>query len=576
MEILPEDVFSIIVVSLSPADVIECRKVCRLFYKNFDMSIHNVLLDSMIDTNIMSEECIKHKYVKWHLTLHKAISLPKYMPYALTIIQSNYLIVNRNELRELTLRNCGLIDISENMRNLHKLTIYNCDEIISITTFNNLKELYITDCSIIPQTLYNTSLVKLSIEYGEKESMDNHDFTNIINLTDLRVINCNSINISGLNKLRTIYIDCCMCAEGLNKLSGLKTLSLSNYYDELDCTHLCNLTSLSVDQYTKITNLHSAEYLTNLDIHENNIKDIPVSLKSLKFVNSDIDISYLINLTSITSHCNKFYDLSHMKELIYIDIDDPRGVGVNISNDNKLQYLSMSNKTNTYKLPEMKHLTSLELNGHERATIMHLCMGSDRKSINLSDYKFYHISKLSLTQCDNLTELSKFTNLTELRLYNCTFMVNNLKNLKILKLYKCKILTDFSIDIDECHITSCNVVNISGNIKKMRVTWCPSLEKVSGTINDLIIDGCEKITTLSHINDLEYLSLLSCKQLSTIDYISSLRSITIERCNKIVDVSNFTHVKKVNLSYLDNIRDINQFSKCSLIKVQDCKYLPDM
>ncbi|KAL9643370.1 hypothetical protein ABK040_001382 [Willaertia magna] len=404
----------------------------------------------------------------------------KYLKYLeIQSLPENFIFPNLQLLEELIIKKSNLqkFTLINLQQQLTSLDLQNCfvkDEDISY--FINLKKLNALQCDeLTGECLQNfTNLVDLSIELKDINEIDFYNlkqlkklqikgnilyencFTDLVNLTELDVTNCNNfngkcllnlINLEKLNVYGTIVKD-----EYLKNLINLKEVDLS-YCNKI--TGECLLSFINLEYLTlkKNLSLRDDEYFKNLnnlktlnisDCHDLKGKFLQYLTKLQKFYFESLSISeeYLkmltnLNYLSFSQYLDNivgefFLNLTNLKTLCI------KTTFINNVKDEHLINLKQLNTLNLFYCESVVGTCFLNL---ENLTTLNLFYSS-----NVVDNYFQnliHLQKLKLYYCENITGkcFNYLTNLKDLSLENCKNVkaefLEQLKNIFIIKISNC-------------------------------------------------------------------------------------------------------------------------------------------
>lgn len=206
----------------------------------------------------------------------------------------------------------------------------------------------------------------------------------------------------------------------LSCLTKLHTLSLAGYKG-----------ILSIDSLDKVM-------VDNLTLTKCSIKkcNIPISVKHLELscnkLEDDVDLDYLVNLTSLDITLQTITNLSVLPRLTSLSVAD---IDLSLISLPNLTSLRIKLPYGENSLATIKHLTKLE-------TLVLVDTGiTDIRDITcLTKLTKFHVS---FSDLKTIKHLSKCTNLRDLSLYACLFedssVFSELSNLETLTLSVCKI-----------------------------------------------------------------------------------------------------------------------------------------
>ncbi len=238
------------------------------------------------------------------------------------------------------------------------------------------------------------------------------DISSLVGITsfsNLKKLNCNSNNLSGVLDLSSLIflreIDC-----GLNMIAGLNLSGL------VDLEHLyCNQNLLTTLNLSGISNLKyiecSLNNLTNLDVSNHlGLKELSCHVNSI----STLNLNGLVNLLSLGCTNNQLsnLDVSNLASLQLLNASDNLISSINLTGANALSYLDISN--NQLSILNLTGLALLEnLN----------CSFNDIVNLNLSGLA----ALVSVICNDNQILNLNFSGLLNLQEINCSS--NNLTTL---------------------------------------------------------------------------------------------------------------------------------------------------
>lgn len=316
--------------------------------------------------------------------------------YKLNVSSSNLLNITEisffTNLTELECSYNAQLSSSLNLTNLHALKKLHCDGAnvsnLDITNLNNLEAV----------AMMSNALTTL-------------DLTGLTSLVsaDFRVNNFESVTISDLPNLKTLYLTNC---------SSLHTISLINLPQLWFFT--CNNDNLS------ILNLSDLPNLTHLDCFMNHLTTLEVnSLINLKELNcthnqiSNLDISALTYLTqlNVSSNAITSLDISNAANLTELSCAFNLLNSLVVTDKPNLRWLiCQNNQINSLQLNNLPALYSIHCNNNEITEIANLNTFPTLGSLNCS---MNTISTLDVSDLPNLANLEADSNqLTSLFMKN--------------------------------------------------------------------------------------------------------------------------------------------------------------
>ena len=362
----------------------------------------------------------------------------------------NYIITNLKyftKLDKLILNNSPITNSDLDYLNLRELCLIDC-QVSNINHMTRLKKLFISRNSKIQNSnIQNLELTKLDIEghigitkinyltnlqyltiYYSNITYDlsginlrklyiyqnNSDFSQMTNLTKLRMVNCPKINLSKIN-----LFDLCIqyTKSDFSHMTNLTRLNMATNYYRISLNNLTNLKYLNCSHTTildgDILNINPKK----IDISYTNITNIAhmTNLRKLRANNSKITEITNPNLKKIKIDSETIIKIINLPKLKYLLTD---GQNLEQLNSPKLSILNLSHSNKITNLNNLINLKNLALEDNKSITDLNY----------LTSLKILKISgKSGLTN----TSIQKL-NLLELKLDDNTTItdINNLTNLK--------------------------------------------------------------------------------------------------------------------------------------------------
>ena len=502
---------------------------------------------------------------------------------------------------------------------LEELTLYgNIKEIEKISQLTNLKKLTIRSDKLDNLAILSELKSLTYLDLQDTGISDIQPLSELTNLTHLILSNTETADLtplSALTNLTYLNLDGCSMIENFSPISELKKLTHLNlsstkiseiaYLSDIPALSVLNLRGTSVSDFNALAHLKN---LTDLDLQNTNITDLSVlseltGLTRLNLKNTKIDdLTYLSGLTELTyldlDGCTNVYQLpsmSELKNLSYLnlsyteitdltplfavpDLTDLRMCGTVITNLDTLSALKKLNRldlsrteiTDLTSLSELTELTDLDLHYCQGTIDLSVLSGlNNLTQLNLGGTEatslaalagFTNLNKLDLSRIEinDLTPLSKLTNLVDLNLYLCTLNCDpsplaNLKNLTVLNLSSTEIT---------------NITALSGltNLSELNLESCSKIK---------VLPPMTRFTNLSRLN-------LSYTGITDISYLSALNKLTVLNLSntEIADISslaelkhltdlNLTNTKITDISSLSQLEDLKNLNLSSCTEITD-------
>lgn len=326
-------------------------------------------------------------------------------------------------LRNLQISNCSNMKKIYNLFNLQVLKIEGNLDLIDASNFVSLQQLELKNC-----TIHHSFMKLIPRKLTKLEMNDCHnriDLSVFINLTDLSIIEFNTINTS------------------LPLLPKLQRLKVGNIHNLQVLLHdLTNLITLDLSYNLYVNDLSSLIHLRELNLtYCTNISNISkmVTLQKLRLCYSPIsDLSTLTSLYYLKlGDCCNVFDLSSLVKLLYLEI-----TYTSVTNLSTLVNLHTFKIGNFQCLPDISQLHQLQFLEIYNTSLNH----SVSNLHSLRKLKIYNCALITLSDLINLKKMSvsksfvrgdvaNLTNLVELSLMNCNYQnLGKLPNLQKLKL----------------------------------------------------------------------------------------------------------------------------------------------
>ena len=122
-------------------------------------------------------------------------------------------------------------------------------------------------------------------------------------------------------------------------------------------------------------------------------------------------------------------------------------------------------------------------------------------------------------------------------------------------------ITDVSLgsvyDLDLSWCERITDVSMLGSVHKLNLSKCSEITDVSCPVYDLGLSRCERITDVSMLGGVHKLNLSKCCEITDVSCLGSVYDLGLSRCERITDVSLLGSVHKLNLSCCTRITDVS-------------------
>lgn len=192
--------------------------------------------------------------------------------------------------------------------------------------------------------------------------------------------------------------------------------------------------------------------------------------------------------------------------------------------------------------------------------------------------KLRSLSELTIEYCENLEGLPSLPKgLVNLNAGHCC----KLQNIsKILKLTKLK-----NLDLSFCRsIVQLPKLDFMHSLRKLKLDYCEELLELPAFpegLTDLTARSCyklQKLSSMSHMRDLNILVLSSCKSLTKLPSLvamHSLRKLTLESCHKLEELPSLPEdLHNLNCSHCCNLHKIFIISDVRKLETLDLSFCP--
>lgn len=441
-----------------------------------------------------------------------------------------------SKLRSLHVQYCNeLIELNnlEHSKDLIEFKIQWCSSLKHLPRFlsSKLEILHVEWCQQV-SSLFDLNLPNL--KQCSFVSFNHHDFQALSQCNQLEYLNISWFkralylpNLSDCQALKTLHL------RSLSQTTNLPILPKDSLLEELDCSEMYQLKSLSFPPSSKLKSLYAD------GCRELEIVDLS-SLPNLEFL-SLLRVPALEEIEGLdsTPHLKKL-DLSDSKDLLDLE---------NLMDHPSLQNLSLNNCSSLQTLPPLDaipHLQSLKiyncnelmsLRSSKNENFQHLQIGGCRSLKQIPDLlNFPNMLTLAIAWFHGSTPIknvSSLKNLKELRLSGHSglrsLQLHGLKQLEKIDCSRCRHLE--ILESSECE-----------NLHKIIAQECDSLRNLLGferiqSLQEVILVNCQSLENIDFIYYQPQLQVLDISGCQSLRKTPSFHDETLESL-KILNLSN--------------------------------------